>query len=41
MNAIVKRTRQGHPYEFACVAGLPIIDGDQEYARWIIDETSN
>ncbi|ROT34132.1 divalent-cation tolerance protein CutA [Micromonospora sp. HM5-17] len=36
---IVARSHQEHPYEVPCVIALPILDGNPDYLRWIIEET--
>lgn len=37
---IVERTKRDHPYEVACVAALPITDGNPAYLEWIAAETT-
>jgi Uncharacterized protein involved in tolerance to divalent cations len=36
---IVARSSREHPYEVPCVIALPILDGNPDYLRWIIEET--
>jgi periplasmic divalent cation tolerance protein len=36
---IIERVKQEHPYEVPSVVMLPILDGNQDYIRWILDET--
>jgi periplasmic divalent cation tolerance protein len=37
--AIVARTDQLHPYDVPCVIATPLVDGNPDYLRWILDET--
>ncbi len=36
---IIERVKQEHPYEVPSVVVVPIIDGSQDYIRFILDET--
>ena len=38
--AIVARTREAHPYDVPCVLALPAVDGNPDYLRWILAETT-
>ena len=37
--AIVTRTGQAHSYDVPCVIALPVVGGNPDYLRWILDET--
>ena len=37
---LIDRIKQLHSYECPCVVCLPIADGNQEFLKWIADETS-
>ena len=37
--ALVERTRQLHPYDVPCVIALPLVGGNPEYLRWVVEET--
>ncbi len=37
--AIVTRTAELHPYDVPCVIALPVLDGNPDYLRWILEET--
>jgi periplasmic divalent cation tolerance protein len=38
--AIVERTGREHPYQVACVVATPIIAGNPEYVRWVLEQTT-
>jgi periplasmic divalent cation tolerance protein len=37
--ALVERTRQLHPYDVPCVIALPLVGGNPEYLRWVVEQT--
>ena len=37
---LTARVTELHAYECPCVIAMPIIDGNPEFLKWIIDETS-
>jgi len=37
--AVVGRTGQLHPYDVPCVIALPLVGGNPEYLRWVVQET--
>ncbi len=37
--AIVARTDERHPYDVPCVLALPVLDGNPEYLRWVLEQT--
>ena len=39
VQAIVARTTQQHLYDVPCVLALPVVGGNPEYLRWILDQT--
>jgi periplasmic divalent cation tolerance protein len=39
VQAIVARTSQQHLYDVPCVLALPVVGGNPEYLRWILDQT--
>lgn len=38
---IIDRVNQAHPYEVACVVALPVVEGDEAYLRWVLEETES
>lgn len=36
---IIQLTKENHPFEVPGVIAMPIIDGNDDYLQWIIDET--
>jgi periplasmic divalent cation tolerance protein len=39
VDRIVERTRREHPYEVPHVTATPLLAGNSDYLRWIIEET--
>lgn len=39
--AIVARVKAVHPYEVPDISARPIVDGNPDYLRWILDETEH
>jgi periplasmic divalent cation tolerance protein len=37
--AIVARTDEAHSYDVPCVLALPVVDGNPDYLRWIVEQT--
>jgi periplasmic divalent cation tolerance protein len=37
--ALVERIRQLHPYAVPCVIALPLVAGNPDYLRWVVEET--
>jgi periplasmic divalent cation tolerance protein len=38
--AIVIRTNEGHSYDVPCVLALPVVDGNPDYLRWVLEQTA-
>ena len=36
---VVARTAELHPYEVPCVIALPLVGGNPDYLRWVVEET--
>lgn len=39
VQAVIDRARQAHPYDVPCILAIPVVAGNPEYVRWVIDET--
>jgi periplasmic divalent cation tolerance protein len=39
IDTIVERVKATHPYEVPGISARPIVGGNPDYLRWIIDET--
>ena len=37
--ALIDRIKQLHSYDTPCIVCMPIADGNQEFLKWIADET--
>ena len=37
--ALVARTRELHPYATPCVIAMPLMGGNPDYLRWIVEAT--
>jgi periplasmic divalent cation tolerance protein len=37
--AIVARTDRDHAYDVPCVLALPVVDGNPDYLRWVLEQT--
>lgn len=37
--AIVDRANELHPYDVPCVIATPLVGGNPDYLRWVVDET--
>jgi periplasmic divalent cation tolerance protein len=38
---IVDRVKAAHPYEVPGISSRPIVDGNPDYLRWMLDETGH
>ncbi len=36
---VVARTAELHPYDVPCVIALPLVGGNPDYLRWVVQET--
>lgn len=40
LDALQKRIRELHPYEMPEIIAVPIVEGDADYLRWIVEAVS-
>ncbi|WP_245177328.1 divalent-cation tolerance protein CutA [Geodermatophilus sp. DF01-2] len=36
---VVARTAELHPYDVPCVVAIPLVGGNPDYLRWVVQET--
>jgi periplasmic divalent cation tolerance protein len=41
VDRIVERTKQDHADDVPCVIALPVVNGNPDYIRWVLDETED